>query len=398
MSDPMTILLVDDELPLLEEILEFLTWNGVTVRTASDGVQALAIVTSDPSITVVLTDIRMPMMDGLTFANRLLKLRTDAEAVEVVLMTGHGSLESATGAVRAGAFDFLRKPMVLTDVLEVVRRAHAKALARRAAYAAPKAELAQIKAEFAALQARLAANAGPAELAGVSSPQLARILAHELRTPLIPVVALPGLLKDGDALPPEALNACLHDVQQAGLRLAEIADDLIELLAPPPASSLSWQPVTVKSALRRVQSHDAAGARAAGIALVAGPDTGGEVETDETVLATALARLISNAIAATPQGGEVHVAAAARGADHVAFTVRDTGRGMTEAETATARLPFHQLDMSLTRRTGGMGLGLSLAGRAAERLGGRLEIESALGQGTTAAIVLPRRRAAESGP
>ena len=64
---------------------------------------------------------------------------------------------------------------------------------------------------------------------------------------------------------------------------------------------------------------------------------------------------------------------------------------MTVEELDVAKLPFRQRDMSLTRRGDGLGLGLPLANRVAERLGGRLEIESAPGAGTTARIVRPRR-------
>ena len=64
---------------------------------------------------------------------------------------------------------------------------------------------------------------------------------------------------------------------------------------------------------------------------------------------------------------------------------------MTVEETELAKRPFHQLDMSLTRTREGMGLGLPLAVRMAERLGGGLEIGTSPGAGTTASIVLPWR-------
>ncbi len=172
MTDLPTVLLVDDEAPLLAEIQDFLGWSGFNVVPAIDGSRALDELAARKEITVVLTDIRMPFMGGLTLAAHIMKSRGDAEAIEVVLMTGHASAASAAEAVRAGAFDFLRKPMVLSEVVAVLQRAHAKAAARRAAL----------------------------NLAGDTPPELARILSHELRTPLIPLLALPDMLSDGKTL------------------------------------------------------------------------------------------------------------------------------------------------------------------------------------------------------
>lgn len=388
---PLQILLVDDERFLLEELEDLLTLNGVTVSTAGDGVEALAVLATHPAITVALTDIRMPGLDGLDLANRILRARGDVDAIEVVLMTGHGTIEDAVEAVRAGAFDFLRKPMVLNQVLDVLRRAHAQALARREAHAARAAELERLRADYAALQARFA-RMDPQFGPNTETPlELAHILSHELRTPLIPIVALPDILLAQRSLPRATLNAYLRGVQRAGARLQEISDDLIEFLAPPNVRAFDWQQVPPERVLTLLQARFLPAAREAGVTLALVEPATGEVETDPPHLSGALARLVTNALAATEPGGRIELTARAVAPDSVAFTVRDSGRGMTAEEVELAKLPFRQLDMSLTRRGGGMGLGLPLAIRMAERLGGRLAIESAPGAGTTASIVLPRQ-------
>ncbi len=394
MSDtkpPLQILLVDDERFLLEELEDLLTLNGVTVSMAGGGVEALAVLAGQPAITVALTDIRMPGLDGLDLANRILRARGDSDAIEVVLMTGHGTIEDAMEAVRAGAFDFLRKPMVLDQILPVLRRAHAQALARRQAHAARMAELERLRADYAALQARFARMETPFGPNSETPLELAHILSHELRTPLIPIVALPDILLSQRSIPRATLNAYLRGVQRAGARLQEISDDLIELLAPPNAQAFDWQQVLPERMLALLQARFRAATREAGVTLALVEPATGEVETDQPHLVGALARLVANALAATEPGGRIDLAARAVAPDSVAFIVRDGGRGMTAAEVKLAKLPFRQLDMSLTRRGGGMGLGLPLAIRMAERLGGRLEIESAPGVGTTASIVLPRQ-------
>jgi signal transduction histidine kinase len=113
------------------------------------------------------------------------------------------------------------------------------------------------------------------------------------------------------------------------------------------------------------------------------------VTTDEKRLVRSLGRLVTNAITCTRAGGRIELSARSEQPGHIAFVVRDTGVGMTAAEIEVAKRPFWQLDMSRTRKIPGMGLGLPLAARMAERLGGRLEIQSVPAVGTTASIVLP---------
>jgi two-component system nitrogen regulation response regulator NtrX len=125
------VLLVDDEIALLEEMRDFLAWNDMSVTTAGDGREALAMLATDGRITVVLSDIAMPSLDGMALATKIREDYGAKRATEIVLMSGHGSPEAVAAAKRNGAFDLLRKPMVLTDVLAVLRRAHARAMARR---------------------------------------------------------------------------------------------------------------------------------------------------------------------------------------------------------------------------------------------------------------------------
>ena len=384
------VLIVDDEPTLVEELEQFLQWHQMTVSTANDGAQALAVLEGSPSITVVLTDIRMPQLDGLGLAGRIQRARGEADAIEVVLMTGHGSVESAAQAVRAGAFDFLRKPMVLDELLAVLQRAYAKALSRRQAYGANVEEMARMRADYAQLEARLARMDTPLGLTGSPPPELARILSHELRTPLIPLLALPDILGAPPSLSPGEFNAYLRDVHDAGERLKEIADDLIELLAPPDARTFRWRQVPTGSVLADVRARFLSVATQAGVTLTLEAPEVALVETDPAYLTIALGRLVKNALAAVQPGGRIDLTARAIALDGVAFSVRDDGRGMTGEEVEQAKRPFHQLDMSLTRARDGMGLGLPLAIRMAGLLGGRLDIASAPGMGTAATITLPQ--------
>lgn len=386
------LILVDDELYLREELGQFLAWHGLAVSSVSSAEEALAMLGADPAITVVLTDIRMAGLDGLGLAERILATRGEADAVAVVLMTGHGSIEAATQAVRVGVFDFLRKPMQPNETLAVVQRAHAKACGRRTSEARRIAELDKLRADHAALLRRLATAEQPLCLADETPPGLANILSHELRTPLVPLLALPDLLETGQPLPAGMLSGLLANVRKGGARLLAISDDLVEFLAPPSKCGFTWLPVSAREIVKSLRQHILPEAISAGVTVDVAAVDSGVIETYSLQLVPTLARLANNALTATSAGGRIELSAIAMSNDRIGFGVRDFGPGMTAEELTVARQPFRQLDMSLTRRNGGMGLGLTLAARMATLLGGELEMDSILGSGTSARVVLPRRR------
>ncbi len=101
------ILVVDDEEGVRTFVADALESDGHTVEQASDGVEALARV-GEQSFHLVVSDLRMPRMDGLQL---LRAIRRDQPEIEVVVLTAHGTIESAVEAMKEGAFDFLQKPV-----------------------------------------------------------------------------------------------------------------------------------------------------------------------------------------------------------------------------------------------------------------------------------------------
>ena len=120
------VLVVDDE-PSLCDVLQLgLERRAMRVTTCRDGEQALALVARG-GFDVVLTDIQMPGMDGVELCRRIAARRAD---LPVIMMTGFGSFESAVAALRAGAYDFVTKP-IETDLLWfALRRARRRARLR----------------------------------------------------------------------------------------------------------------------------------------------------------------------------------------------------------------------------------------------------------------------------
>jgi two-component system nitrogen regulation response regulator NtrX len=115
------ILVVDDEADIRSLLDEILTEEGYSVQVAADAVQARAKRSNNP-LDLVLLDIWMPETDGITLL-REWSADKDLTPCPVVMMSGHGTVETAVEATRLGAFDFIEKPVSLAKLLRVVERA-----------------------------------------------------------------------------------------------------------------------------------------------------------------------------------------------------------------------------------------------------------------------------------
>jgi two-component system, NtrC family, nitrogen regulation response regulator NtrX len=113
------ILVVDDEAEIRRSVRMILEYEGYDVIEASTGPEGVALVEKDPPDLVFL-DIKMPGMDGL---EALQRIRTTDETLPVVIISGHGTVSTAVEATKAGAFDFIEKPLASDRVLLTIRNA-----------------------------------------------------------------------------------------------------------------------------------------------------------------------------------------------------------------------------------------------------------------------------------
>jgi DNA-binding NtrC family response regulator len=120
-----TILMVDDEVGFLEALSRRLNKRGVTVRTATSGSEALDDLAGGGATTtdVVLLDVKMPGMDGL---ETLAAIKEHHPLLEVIMLTGHATVESAIEGMKRGAFDYLMKPCDLDVLMEKLTAAAAR--------------------------------------------------------------------------------------------------------------------------------------------------------------------------------------------------------------------------------------------------------------------------------
>ncbi|MDD4622843.1 MAG: sigma-54 dependent transcriptional regulator [Kiritimatiellae bacterium] len=133
------ILIVDDEARILLLLQSLLKANGHETATAKDGSGALDLVRNDEALDLVITDLRMAPMDGMTLFREIKSLRPQ---MPVILLTAYASVETAIEAMKCGAFDYLTKPFKVDELLAAVSRAeeHVKSAAT-ASSADPNAPL-----------------------------------------------------------------------------------------------------------------------------------------------------------------------------------------------------------------------------------------------------------------
>ncbi len=117
------ILLVDDEVPFVEAMMRRLKKRNLNVQAAFSGHEGLEKLVQDSNIDVVVLDVKMPGMDGI---ETLREIKKKYPLVEVIMLTGHATVETAIEGMKLGAFDYLMKPCDMDELLAKVAEAKAK--------------------------------------------------------------------------------------------------------------------------------------------------------------------------------------------------------------------------------------------------------------------------------
>ena len=118
------VMIVDDEEDFLETIVKRLKARGIEVTGAESGYKALELV-DDGNFDVVILDVKMPGLDGI---ETLREMKKKKPLVEVIMLTGHASVESGIQGMQLGAFDYVMKPVALDELLEKMRQAYERKL------------------------------------------------------------------------------------------------------------------------------------------------------------------------------------------------------------------------------------------------------------------------------
>lgn len=216
------------------------------------------------------------------------------------------------------------------------------------------------------------------------------IASHELRTPLSLILGYAVMLREqlGDAAGPQ-----LDAVLRASLRLKHLMETMLNLRYLETGELvLSCETFDLREVIEEACEDYRSMAEGKGLRLETRlPDQALTLRADPGKLRVVMDNLLSNAVKFTPSGGRVQVSAA-QYRDRIEVSVADTGIGIPREALNRIFERFQQVEDPLTRRYGGMGLGLSIVKGLVELHGGRVWVESVLGRGSRFTVLLPLAR------
>ncbi len=368
-----TILAVDDETAILDLCARAL--KEYKVFKATDGRQALDIMQERP-VDLVLTDIMMPVMNGLELLEEIRKRDPDQL---VVIMTGFGDKEIILRALKAKADDFIHKPLNLMQLKATITKALEGKRLRQELLQLK--QLDRLKTEFLGL------------------------ISHKLRTPTTSISLFIQNLANGAISPTDGdFAAVLGAIRNEADYLAHLIQDLLYYSdvilqdALPTLTRQDLREIALSSlAQKRLLAEDK------GVALLNKlPGSLPALALDRQRTRFTLDALFDNAIKFTPPGGEICLAGEA-GETAVALSISDNGPGIAEENLPRVFEKFYQVDPAHSGQVRGFGLGLFYARKFIGDQNGKLVLDSEPGKGTTVTISLPRppahsRAAQDSGP
>lgn len=397
------ILIADDSAQVRDLVGEYLQGLGYRVQTAADGERAVALIRAQP-FDLVITDLQMPRVDGLGVLHAAKAQDPD---MEVVILTGYPTLESAIGALREGAHDYMLKPV---ENLDILRHVVESALSHRSLVLENHRLVHELQKLNADLTDRVAQQTQQLQQAYEQLKDLEQMKArfvsvtsHELRTPLAQLFLTTDVLRgrlDENSI--QGAKACLTELASQSQRLKRLVDNLLDFSQMDRDEfELELGPCHLPALVRATVELWRARVEEKGLGLqISMPEQDILLTADTARLQHALGQLLDNAVKFTPEGGRIVVGVhepvrppwqEASPSLYVVIAVADSGVGIPAEKQQAIFQAFTQADMSDQRRFGGLGMGLTITSRIVAAHGGRIMLQSEPGQGSTFTIWLPVR-------
>ncbi len=379
------ILLVDDDLALLQALPHAISlrMTGVQIQTAAEASSALSLL-QEQEYDAIVSDIKMPGMDGLQLLARITEWHPDTP---VLLITGHGEHDLAIQAIRGGAYDYILKPIDRDDFVASLQRAlHTRQLRRQI-------EVQQRALEWYALSLEQQVEQRTRELATTNATKdaLLHMVAHELASPLTSlkghIQMIDRQLQRADEV--EKIRRTVSEVVRSMNRWERVVQDLqdtahIQTLR----FVLHRSKCDLVELCRQVLTEFTAGVGTAPTCEIFTESL--EADVDPERISQVLLNLLFNAHKYSPKGAPISVMVRQAGEEAI-ISVRDQSVGIPTEQISHLTEPFYRVP-GIEVQTGsstGLGLGLYLVRTIVEQHGGRLEVQSREGQGSTFSVVLP---------
>ncbi len=369
------LLLVDDEADFRGTLAKRLLKRGIAAHQAGQGEACLALLANHP-MDVVVMDVKMPGMNGIDALHHIRERHTETE---VILLTGHADTRDGVEGIKAGAFDYLTKPVEFDHLLSKIIQAYDKILGKKQ------------KIEAVAYKARIEQQMIATErLAALGT--LAAGVAHEINNPLAIIKEAAGYLssllqkRELTDMPRKAVfEKVLQKIETSVKRARIITHQLLgnvrkseSILAEVDVIQLVEE--TIQLVRREAEDKDIAVALQAADGLK-------PIWADPNQIRQILINLLSNAIQATPEEGRIAIQVESTDGG-ISIAVIDNGAGIPKENLEKIFEPFFS-----TKSPGeGTGLGLFVTREIVDKFGGTVEVVSRMGHGTQFTVQIPNRR------
>ena len=391
------ILIVDDEKSIRITLSAFLKDEGYAVETVEDAESAQELLKRE-RFDVVVSDIILPRVSGVAL---LQQIRETAPDVQVIMMTGEPTLKTAVEAVRAGAHDYLIKPVdksaILLSVANAVKiknleddkrcledenRRHRETLEQQVKHRTHELEetLEKLKKAHKQLIQQERMNA---------LGQMASGIAHDFSNMLMPIIGLSEMLLSDPKVLDDRKEAThmLGIIRSAGYDARHIVQRLRHIYKE---EDDEYGPVVLAEVVESIVSitmpkwKEEMNAKGIVIEIATEFEDVPLIKGNAGELREAFVNLMLNAVDAMPEGGAITLRLKPKDERGVVFEVSDTGIGM-DAETLRQCVET----FFTTKGTQGTGLGLPMVHGIVQRHGGSMEIDSKPGVGTTVRMQFP---------
>lgn len=361
------ILAVDDEESNLILLKRPLMKEGFKLIAVRSGREALKILSSE-KINIVLLDWMMPGMSGLEVCEKI-KSNTEWSVIPVIMVTAKTSGEDIKKGLEAGANDYVRKPVEMTELLARIRAG---------------------LREYKFRRGLLESNERLKKLNKLKNNFLS-IVSHDLRTPLNTIVGFSGMMLDGAYGPlKEDVIKPMKVIRKSAQRQLALIDNLLDL------AKIESGYIQLERSMRRMSSvleecceSMALNAELKDINLnLTFPEEEPRVFIDAGKMTQVVNNLLGNAIKFSPKGGVVDVGLCFEN-ENMLIKISDKGPGIAQEDMSALFSKFQQLGAKATGGEKGTGLGLAITKRIVEMHGGKIWAESCLGEGSDFYVSIP---------
>ncbi|MBK5286735.1 MAG: response regulator [Bacteroidia bacterium] len=383
------ILVVDDD-PDLEMLIRQrfrsqIRESKMLFDFAQNGKIALEKIGDDDQFALVLTDINMPVMDGLTL---LARLKEKNQLSRTVVISAYGDMNNIRSAMNKGAFDFITKPIDFNDLEVTIDKAIDEGrLIREGTAAKQMLEEAKLETEIAIIERRKAEEAKRKE------EQFLANMSHEIRTPMNAVIGMSNLLLRTEVS--EQQLKYLKAIKTSSENLLKILNDILDLAKIESGKieleTIPFHPVEVLDTVYQTLRFKA-DEKGIDFSIAVKDNIPSSLLGDPLRLCQVLINIAGNAVKFTDKGS-VKINCRCISQDErealLEFTIVDTGIGIPEDKIEKIFESFMQASSDHSRKYGGTGLGLTITRQLIELQNGTVVVSSQFGESTTFVVTLP---------